>query len=98
MLDCESPAEFFPEFVNVLAEYAAVWLCEINVLEQAMCGLDSARLNKEPAGQALFVERNDFSRLNFADEFRVDGVECTGFARYDIRAASVLPMHRGRMP
>ena len=56
------------------------------MLKKTVCRLDSARLNKEPAGDTLLVERNDFARLNLADEFGVDGVECAGFARYYVCA------------
>ena len=92
------PAEFFSEFVNVFAEYGAVWLCEIDMLEKAVCGLDSARLYEEPAGDACLssvtISPGSTSRMNLASMASSAQVSlATTYA-----PASVLPMHRGRMP
>jgi len=84
VFDCESPAEFFSEFVDVLAENAAALFGEINVLEDAVGRGDGALRDEESAFYAVFVNRNDFARLDFSNEFSADCVEGAAFAGDDI--------------
>lgn len=81
--------------MDVFAEDGAVLLGEVDVLEEAMGGFDSAGCYEEPAGQAVFVERNDFARLDFADESGVNRIEGAGFACDDVAAGTGLPYAEG---
>ena len=81
MFFCQLPAEILSELVNVFTEKGAVLFGEIDMLEYTVGRRYSARLNEETAVQPVFIQPNDFTRLNFTNEFcahDIKGTRLTG--------------------
>lgn len=75
MFYCEASSELFSKLVNVLAEYERVLLCEVDMLEDAVGWRDVTLWDEEPAMESVFVNGDDFTRFNFADELYSYGIE-----------------------